>query len=283
MKALLLYNPMSGKGRRIITRIDQIVGIFRRNGIDISPKRLSFAENPFNGEEDVELAVVCGGDGTLNYVINRMREAEINPTLGIIPSGTANDFAGALGMSRRILTAAEQIARGSERSVDCGVANGKYFINILSFGMLTTTSQHTSDREKRMWGKIAYIGEGVKDLINMHGIPLHIKTENEEFDSEALMVLIFNGRTAGRITLARGAKIDDGLFDVLLLKKRNPLVSYIDMARHLVGDTHAVRHIRCKSLVLTTTIDEPTDVDGQPGPKFPIELHCEAGSLKFRC
>ena len=66
MKALLLYNPMSGKGRRIITRIDQIVGIFRRNGIDISPKRLSFAENPFNGEEDVELAVVCGGDGTLN-------------------------------------------------------------------------------------------------------------------------------------------------------------------------------------------------------------------------
>lgn len=284
MKALLLYNPLSGKGHRITRNINEICAIFRRNDIELKPKRLSFAENPFKGDEEVELAVVCGGDGTLNYVINRMREAGINLTLGIIPSGTANDFAGALGMSRRLLVAARQIAEGRERKVDCGKANGRYFINVLSFGLLTTTSQHTSDREKRMLGKIAYIREGLRDLVRMHGIPLHIKSDSEEFDSEALMLLVFNGRTAGRITLARGAAIDDGLFDVLLLKKRNPVVNCLDMARHLVGGgTHAVLHFRTSKLEISTSVAEPTDVDGQPGPNFPIEITCEKGALTFRC
>lgn len=284
MKALLLYNPLSGKGHRIVKNLDKICAIFRRNAIDIKPKELSFGDNPFVGEEATELAVVCGGDGTLNYVINAMHEAGVCPTLGIIPSGTANDFAGALGMSRRLLVAARQIAEGSERKVDCGIANGRYFINVLSFGLLTTTSQHTSDSEKRMWGKIAYVREGLRDLVRMHGIPLHIKSDNEEFESEVLMLLVFNGRTAGRITLARGAAIDDGLLDVLLLKKRNPVANCLDMARHLVGGgTHAVRHFRTSKLEITTQIDEPTDVDGQEGPKFPIELRCKGSALKFRC
>ena len=283
MKALLLYNPLSGKGRRIVRNINEICTIFRRNDIELKPKRLSFAENPFKGDEAIDLAVVCGGDGTLNYVINRMREAGINPTLGIIPSGTANDFAGALGMRRNKIRAARQIAHGRERMVDCGCANGQYFVNVFSFGVFTTTSQHTTDRAKHRFGKLAYLGVGIKDLFTPHRIALRLTDDERTFDCEALMFLAFNGETAGRFPLAREASVDDGLLDVLILERHNFFATCFNMVRHLLGGRpRAVRHIRCANLRIEASRQEPTDVDGQPGPTFPITIRCEAGALRVR-
>ena len=129
MKAILLYNTQAGKGR-VARHLDKIVEIFRAANIDICPKIIDFTKNPFDGEENTELAVVCGGDGTINFVVNKMQEKGLNVTLGIIPSGTANDFAGAIGCKRNILRAAKQIAEGSERRVDCGVVNGTYFVTM---------------------------------------------------------------------------------------------------------------------------------------------------------
>ena len=151
MKALLLYNPKSGHAR-IGKHLDDIIEIFRKAQIDIRAKRIEFSKNPLADESDVELVVICGGDGTINFVVNNMRKLNINPLIGIIPAGTANDFAGALGMSRNILRAARQIAYGSERKVDCGLVNNTHFVNVLSFGVLTTTSQKTSDKAKHRYG-----------------------------------------------------------------------------------------------------------------------------------
>ncbi len=79
----------------------------------------------------------------------------------MIPAGTANDFAGALGMSREPLEAARQIAAGRIARVDCGCVNDLWFVNIFSFGLFTTTSQRTPDERKHRIGKLAYILEGV--------------------------------------------------------------------------------------------------------------------------
>ena len=118
MRAILLYNKAAGKGR-IVRHIKRIVEIFAEQDIAMTPREIDFATNPFEGEEEVvELAVVCGGDGTINYVVNSMRSKGLNIVLGIIPAGTANDFAGALGMKRSIIGAARQIATGTEHKVD---------------------------------------------------------------------------------------------------------------------------------------------------------------------
>ena len=69
MKAILLYNPRSGKGR-IERHLDAIVEIFRQSEIEIRPKLLDFDKDPFEGDEDVELVVICGGDGSINYVVH---------------------------------------------------------------------------------------------------------------------------------------------------------------------------------------------------------------------
>lgn len=283
MKALLLYNIKAGKGK-IAKRVDRLVEIFAESGIALRPKLIEFGCNPFDGDEDVELAVVCGGDGTINYVVNMMRDKGLDPMLGIIPAGTANDFAGAIGMPKDVYKAARKIATGSERRVDCGYVNGRHFINVLSFGVLTTTSQQTTDKEKRMVGKLAYIRVGLKDLFTMHRIHLHVKSDNEEFDTDALMFLAFIGETAGRFRLARKAKIDDGLLDVLILEHRNIFATCWNMLRYLFGGKpKAVRYIQTTTLEVAATSKERTDVDGQAGPDFPMDVKCSMGSIKVRC
>lgn len=283
MKAILLFNTQAGKGR-IERHIEAIVEIFRRAEIDIRPKRLDFERNPFDGDEDTELAVVCGGDGSINYVVNSMFKKGLDVTLGIIPTGTANDFAAAIGMRRRVLRAAEQIAQGTERRVDCGCVNGNAFVNVLSFGVLTTTSQQTTDLEKHLVGKLAYIRIGTRDLLTMHSIPLVARINGEEFSTEAAMFLAFNGRSAGQFRLAPEAKIDDGQLDVLILRYDNMAKTCWSMMHYLVGGMpEAVNYIRTDKIELLCAQRERTDVDGQPGPDFPLSIECLPGALKIRC
>lgn len=283
MKAILLFNTQAGKGR-IERHIEAIVEIFRRAEIDIRPKRLDFERNPFDGDEDTELAVVCGGDGSINYVVNSMFKKGLDVTLGIIPTGTANDFAAALGMRRRVLRAAEQIAQGTERRVDCGCVNGNAFVNVLSFGVLTTTSQQATDLEKHLVGKLAYIRIGTRDLLTMHSIPLVARINGEEFSTEAAMFLAFNGRSAGQFRLAPEAKIDDGELDVLILRYDNMAKTCWSMMHYLVGGMpEAVNYIRTDKIELLCAQRERTDVDGQPGPDFPLSIECLPGALKIRC
>lgn len=283
MKAILLFNTQAGKGR-IERHIEAIVEIFRQAEIDIRPKRLDFERNPFDGDEDTELAVVCGGDGSINYVVNSMFKKGLDVTLGIIPTGTANDFAAAIGMRRRVLRSAEQIAQGTERRVDCGCVNGNAFVNVLSFGVLTTTSQQTTDLEKHLVGKLAYIRIGTRDLLTMHSIPLVARINGEEFSTEAAMFLAFNGRSAGQFRLAPEAKIDDGELDVLILRYDNMAKTCWSMMHYLVGGMpEAVNYIRTDKIELLCAQRERTDVDGQPGPDFPLSIECLPGALKIRC
>ena len=218
--AVFLYNTQSGKCK-IERCTEAVCTVFRAYGYDIKPQLIDFCANPFDGNEQIDLMVVAGGDGTVNYVVNAMKNKGLDIPLGVIPAGTANDFAGALGMSHQPLEAARQIASGAVDRVDCGCVNGLYFVNIFSFGIFTTTSQRTPDQRKHKIGKLAYLIEGVKELRAMHAVPLKVVADGQAFDFNSLMVLVFNGETAGGFRLARRSSIKDGLFDCIMLEKKN--------------------------------------------------------------
>lgn len=278
--AVFLYNDRSGSGR-IDRRVEQICTVFRAFGYRIEACAIDFARNPFDGFERIDLMVVAGGDGTVNYVVNAMKCKGLDIPLGIIPAGTANDFAGALGMAREPLVAARQIASGRLSRVDCGCVNDLWFVNVFSFGLFTTTSQRTPDERKHRMGKLAYLVEGVKEFRSMHAVPLEIEANGECFRFNALMALIFNGVTAGGFRLAHDASVRDGLFDCLLLEKRNFFVSTLAMGRYLLGgNPKIVRRLRASEIEIRSTIDEPTDVDGQRGAHFPLHVRCMAGALQ---
>ena len=289
-RAILLYNIQAGKGRAE-KKLDKIVSIFREHDYEIQPLQIEFSVNPFDNISDVDLVVVAGGDGTLNYVVNRMKERGLDHTLGVLPAGTANDFAGALGMSRNVYKAARQIATGGVENIDCGVVepmNGKgeklYFVNIFSFGIFTTTSQKTPEQLKHRIGKMAYVVAAFKELRNIHGIPLTITSDAEAFYYPTLMGLVFNGETAGRVPIARKSNLRDGVFDCIFLRKRSPVLSALDMLLYMIGiKTRAVKYLRTSQLTLVTPINEGTDVDGQRGGVFPMRVSCLHGALRVVC
>ena len=291
-RAILIYNPQAGRGK-IERNISRIVAIFRTVDCDLILHPIEFGRNPFDGNEDVELAIVAGGDGTVNYVVNAMMHKQLSVTLGIIPAGTANDFAGALGMSADVVEAAQQIVGGVIEEVDCGKVEhieGKkdsaiYFVNIFSFGIFTTTSQHTPEHLKHRLGRAAYLLAGFKDLRNLHGIPLTITTDNDTFYYPTLMGLVLNGETAGRVPLARMSSLRDGVFDCIFLRKRETAFqSACDMLLYMLGiKTRAVRFLRTSVLTLVTPTSEDTDVDGQRGGSFPMRVKCLKGALKIVC
>lgn len=282
MKTLLLYNTASGRGR-INNRVSEITALFSKAGYDVTPQKVVFSKNPFEGYEHIDLVVICGGDGTINFVINALKEKNLDPEIGIIPVGTANDFAYALGIKSDITGAAQQIINGKVRRVDCGKVNDKYFVNVLSFGVLTTTSQQTSDKEKHIIGRLAYLRTGFVDLLNMHSIPLSIKCNGEEHKFEAVMFLAFNGNSAGQFKLAPKASVDDGKFDILILDYDNKAKTFWNMVSYLINHaSRAVHHFRTDKVELNCHTDERTDIDGQPGPKMPLSIECIAGALKIR-
>lgn len=279
-KAVFLYNHRSGKGR-IERNVERVCAIFREAAYDIEAVPIDFEANPFDGREEIDLMVVAGGDGTINFALNAMKRKGLDIPIGVIPAGTANDFARALGMSDKPLEAARQIAFGSIERVDCGRVNDRYFVNVLSFGIFTTTSQHTSDTSKHLIGKLAYLIEGVREFRSMHAVPLEVVADDETFDLDSLIVLVFNGETAGGLRLARNASIRDGLFDCLMLEKKNVIRSTEAMIRYLLGgNPRIVRRLQVRRLDIRSTINEPTDVDGQKGAEFPLHIECLPGGLR---
>ena len=279
---LILYNVKAGRGR-IRRKMDDIESLFVEAGWIPVPKMLRFGENPFdNLVGDFSLVVICGGDGTINYVVNAMRKSEKDFPIGIVPVGTANDFAGAIGMKKRALNAVRQIIAGREERLDCGIVNGLYFVNIFSFGLFTTTSQHTPEHLKKQIGKAAYLIEGSKELHHREYIPLHIVHDGGQLDVESVMTLVFNGETAGRFPLARNASVRDGMLDCVLMRKCGTLDGAWAAVKYLVNGkaNDEVIHIRTSKLSITSPLSPLTDMDGQPSAEFPLEIECLKGALR---
>lgn len=291
-QAILLYNSQAGRGK-IGRNLEQVVAIFRDAGYDITPVPLRFDGDPVKGYESVDLIVVAGGDGTLNYVVNALMRHSLSIPIGILPAGTANDFAGALGMSNNLQKAARQIAYGVVEPIDCGVVESIdradkheiYFVNIFSFGIFTTTSQHTPEELKHLMGRAAYMIEALKELKKVRGIPLTITADGDAFYYPTLMGLVLNGETAGRVPLARRSSLRDGVFDCLFLRKRDTVVqSAVDMMLYVLGvRTAAVKYLQASELTLVTPVSEDTDVDGQSGGRFPMKVCCLRGALNIVC
>ena len=262
--------------------VKEAIAMFRERGISLERRHIQLGVNPFDGALDTELVVVCGGDGSINYVVNCMRQVGINPILGIIPMGTANDMANALDIPSNPRDAAMLILNGTEHKVDCCKVNDRYFVNILSFGIFTTASQRTTREAKQHFGKLAYLKPGLDDVKDMHSVNVHIKTDMEEYEGNIYLFLAFNGITAGRMPLTRDSRVDDGLMDVIVLEKRNKVLSYSNMIRYLLGgNPEAVRHFRCSKLVVSASQDLITDIDGERGPNFPLHISCEPSALRI--
>jgi YegS/Rv2252/BmrU family lipid kinase len=293
-KVKFIYNPSSGEFT-IADSLDIIIALYQERGLAIVPFRLDFKTPAEAMLDDIDSSfdhvLIAGGDGTINFVVNMMKRHGVDLPIAVLPTGTANDFARAFKMPADVEQAVKMILGGEVRPIDVGVVNGTYFVNICSSGLFTGVSQNTPTPMKNAFGMLAYIAGGALDLVNYHRIRLTITSDGGDFEGDALTLLIFNGRTAGNIKLARMSELDDGLLDMLIIKGDNPIEAFNSALLHVSGlvkggdkmprGLRGLVHIRCSRLTVKAASHETTDIDGQPGPDLPLEVWCERGGIRL--
>jgi lipid kinase YegS len=169
----------------------------------------------------VDLLIAAGGDGTLNEVLHGLMDLSVvaRPVLGIVPLGTANDFATGCSIPRDPEKALSLCMKGKGVPIDVGKANDHWFINAASAGFGAEITAGTSPELKRLLGPAAYTVMGAILAINIHQYQGRLTLPDREITGSGPVAIVGNGRqTGGGIQVAPHAFIDDGLLDVLVVR-----------------------------------------------------------------
>ena len=175
-----------------------------------------------------------------------MMESGVRTPLGYIPAGTTNDFALSLGIPRVPVEAAAVAAGNDLQALDIGRFNDRYFNYIAAFGVFTEVSYATPQQSKNIFGRAAYIFEGVKALTNIK--QHHIRLESEEMSLEDNFIygMVSNTVSVGgfKALTPGGVELDDGLYEVLLVYPvENPMELQWLVNDLLTHNTDSTRYV----------------------------------------
>ena len=212
--------------------------------------------------------IVGGGDGSLNEAANALlNQDDPGIALGILPLGTANDFATACGIPPTPMAALELALHGSAHSIDVARANNHHFLNVASIGFGASVTANTPVELKNFLGGGAYTLAGLVQALNFVPYPSLVKTPDREFRGELLVGAVCNGRTAGGgQPLAPDAMLDDGLLDVLLIKyftPRNAAQVVQELRNPGLNGEYVVR-FRASTINGESEVATPFNLDGEP-------------------
>jgi len=288
-KVLLVYNPLSGH-RSVPKRLDDIISRFMDNDIMVIPYRI-FNEDQDKllnilKNDDFHAVIISGGDGTVNTVINTMLKNDINLPLGIIPSGTCNDFARSLNIPIDLNKCLDIILEGNITEVDVGLINNeKYFFNTCAGGVFVDVSYSTSGELKKNLGPLAYYLKGVSEVANLKPIRLRIEADNETVEQDFILFVILNGKhVAGFTNINEEADLSDGFMDIILIKYclHIELVGMLlkVISQDFLNDKN-VMWIRTSKCKIYGPDDFSLSVDGERWKTLPISVEFINKKLKI--
>ena len=278
-KIVLVYNPVSGDAL-FKYKIDYIIEVFQKNKCIIIPYRTG----PSNKESFINFIsaipelygmIIAGGDGTLNEFINILLAENIDVPIGILPSGTSNDFASFLGINKSIDNYLSTIIEGNIRSIDVGQIADRYFINVASAGVLTSVAHRVDKALKNTLGKMAYYIRGLGEIPNIQPLTAKFIIDHQVVEENIFLFLISNSATVGSLPNAMPeAQIDDGLLDLMIVKQCS-LPEFTSLVISLLAGrdirrNRYVLHYQAKEINVDIKEDVETDLDGELGPNLPL-------------
>jgi len=279
-KARIIYNPTSGR-EAFKKELPNVLARFEAAGYETSAHATTCegdATEAARGavERGFDVLVAAGGDGTINEVVNGIADHDHRPKLGIIPTGTTNDFARALGIPRDIKKATEIILEDESMLLDIGKVNGRYFMNIAGGGKLTELTYEVPSKLKTMLGQLAYYIKGIEMLPSFKPTRATIELDDEVIEDDIMLFLIANTNSVGGFEkLAPGATLDDGLFEVLILRKTN-LAEFIRIATLALRGAHVgdkqIIYKKSKYVKIMTDDKMQLNIDGEYGGLLPGEF-----------
>ena len=217
----------------------------------------------------VDLLITAGGDGTLNEVVHGLMSfsEDVRPTLGIVPLGTANDFAIGCGVPNNPAEALALCMRGEGVPIDVGRANDDWFINAATSGFGAEITATTSPELKRLLGPAAYTVMGAILAINLQHYGGRLVLPNREITGTGPVAIVGNGRqTGGGIQVTPRAYIDDGLLDVLIVRQISPtaLLAAARELQQLPADGEYISYWQTPWLEVHPEEEIPVSLDGEP-------------------
>ena len=272
-KLLFIYNPNAGTGT-LKPKLSDVIDIFVKAGYEVTvyptQKYHDAYAKTIAYEEEYDIVVCSGGDGTLDEVVTGMLKRENPVSIGYIPTGTTNDFANSLHISKDVLKAADTAANGRPFACDVGKFNDDYFVYIAAFGLFTDVSYETKQSLKNVLGHLAYVLEGTKRIFNIPSYKIKVTFDGQEIEDEFVFGMVTNSRSVGGFKgiIGKDVVFDDGEFEVTLVKTpKNPIELNEIIASLLIKqiDSEHMYCFRAGNIKFESIEEIPWTLDGEFG------------------
>jgi YegS/Rv2252/BmrU family lipid kinase len=290
MKALIIINPSSGK-EKAKDYEEKLVEVLKSRYDEINIKYTKKKNDAKNfayeaANEDYDLVISLGGDGTVNETVNGIAPNKKRPALGIIPMGTVNDLARALDIPLDPDEAIDMLKDSKEKEIDIGMVNERYFTNVVSVGNIAKAVHEVESEEKSKLGPLAYFIAGTKEVINSEDFLVKLKYENKLSELKiSLLAIGLSGALAGFGDFLKEAKPDDGKLHVLAIKSLD-----IGKALKILPSAVTGKITESENVIYFTTDninvrlveheEKESDIDGEKGPILPLDIKVLPKHLK---
>ena len=230
-----------------------------------------------------DVVVAAGGDGTVNEVVNGLDGSDV--PFGIVPIGTANDFAKQVGIPLDADHAMDVILHRDPVRIDTATLNGRRFLNVSSGGVGAEATAETPSEAKELLGMLAYAITGVRKLVDLAPHRATFKAGTFELNTEFLLFAVGNGRTTGGGTLiVPRASVTDGLLDVCIVEAmpRAEFAKLVLRIRH--GDhvgSEGVHYLQVPSIAISAAESISVNVDGEPSDARRLEYQVRGCDLRI--
>ena len=286
----LMINPTSGKNTGAQVG-QQALSLLRDAGVDVLDLSASDARSAVEqgraaiGSGAIDRLVVGGGDGMVHLGANLCAGTPVS--LGVIAAGTGNDIARELGLPVRDAAASVQrILSGSTRQVDAArhtTATGeqKWFLGVLAAGFDAVVNERAN---QLTWpkGPMRYNLAILRELPVFRAIPYTLVLDGERIDTEAMLVAVGNGPAyGGGMRVTPDASFDDGLLDVLILRKISTF-EFLRVFPRVFKGTHVSHHAVQIRRARTVSLEAKGIVSYADGERFaplPMSMEVVPGAL----
>jgi diacylglycerol kinase (ATP) len=288
-RAALIVNTRSRTGERTFFRaMDKLGDLGVTFGVTYAlrdPARLPEAVLDVL-DSGYDTLILGGGDGTVSSVVDFL--ADHDATLGLLPLGTANDFARTLEIPSNVDAACETIAHGKVVDVDLGVVGDNYYVNVATVGLGVGVTQTLTSGLKRSVGALAYPMAAIKAFLTHQpfaGRLIFPEGDREPVEYDRLLqVAVGNGRFyGGGMVVAPDSGIDDHILDVYAIEMGRHR-DLLGVARYMKsGDfirNEAVHQYRTRAVTLETEPVRPINVDGEIVSHTPSNFTVARNALK---
>lgn len=289
-RCVLIVNPTSGKEKALRYSPDlQLILAQRFNEVLFCPTQYAghAEEIAYQAAMDGAQAVFCmGGDGTINETINGLARANKNTAFGFIPMGTVNDLARAMHIPLDPHHAIEMMRTAETVPLSIGRINDRYFVNIVAAGTLPEAVSQVSIEEKTRLGSLAYFIKAFKVLQHQQMHIFRIETETDIVIRRSPLFAAMLTNSVGSFRNLIPTKINDGKIRLAVFKDFE-LMDILKTAPELLTgvpiNSEYVTVLDITKAKVTLLSGDPlsTNVDGDKGPDFPLEIEALPNFLQI--